>query len=286
MAYLGIDAGASATKWSLIDENKEVASGLLPAMDAHLYRESSLVRFEENFTNLLSNTNGFKIDSLILGITGLSDTENINANIRKFFQCRIKTMSDIELAYKAHFKTEQGILLYAGTGSVALTINNDGEVIKIGGWGYLLGDEGAGYWLGREAIRSALVALESRTPIKDGSLAHATLQAIGAKNWDGVKQFVYSKERSEIAQLATLVSELGERNELTAMEISSNAAAHLADLVTRTDVIIGNKSSHIVFTGGVSRSIGISNYLAREFEERFELGSEDIAKSAAELAQL
>lgn len=285
MAFLGIDAGATATKWSLYDDNNEVGAGLLPAMDAHLYRESSLERFHQNFNELKLATEKFKIEGITLGITGLSDISIIKHEISRFFQCEITVMSDIELAYRANFNDSQGILLYAGTGSVSLTINTFGEFIKVGGWGYLLGDEGAGYWIGREAIRSALFAIERGKPIQKDSLNQTILNNIGANDWDGVKQFVYGKERFEVAQLARIVLQMCELGDSTAREISDNAGAHLSDLVARTDLAIGNKNSMIVFTGGVSKSKYISEYLIKEFEGRLKIGDVDIAKAAAKLTQ-
>lgn len=285
MANLGIDAGATATKWSLVDSQVEVASGLLPAMDAHLYRESSVERFKENFAKLKEETSNHKIEQITLGVTGLSDVNIVSDQIKLHFNCKLNIFSDIELAYRVNFKREQGILLYAGTGSVALSIDQNNRVIKVGGWGYLLGDEGAGYWIGREAIRYALFALESGKDLKSGNLEKSVLSAIGARNWDGIKQFVYGNERSEISQLAALVSKLSDAGNPEAKEISENAGAHLADMVLRMDSVIGNSNSRIVFTGGVSNSRSITNYLEKEFENRFSISRENIAKLAAEISQ-
>lgn len=49
-----------------------------------------------------------------------------------------------------------GIAVIAGTGSVAWGVAEDGREARSGGWGYLLGDEGSGYWVAREAARRAL----------------------------------------------------------------------------------------------------------------------------------
>ena len=51
---------------------------------------------------------------------------------------------------------QDGIALISGTGSVAWGRTPDGRTARAGGWGYLLGDEGSGYWVGRQAVRHAL----------------------------------------------------------------------------------------------------------------------------------
>lgn len=283
MAVLGIDAGASATKWSLSEDGKEVNFGVLPAMDAHLYRESSLVRFKENLSRLKNLTQDFNVERIVLGITGLSDINLLEEESKKLFDVPIRILSDIELAYRVNFNDKPGILLYAGTGSVCLSVNDENKIMKIGGWGYLLGDEGAGYWIGREAIRHTLFKLESNNPIESKSLEYEILRAMDSRDWDGIKQFVYSKERSEIAQLANIVSEYAMQGDRSASEISDNAGAHLVDLVNRMELLLGNKSYQVVFTGGISNSPKIVNYIKSELQNRFELGGANIAKLAAEL---
>lgn len=284
MANLGIDAGATATKWSLVESSIEVSSGTLPAMDAHLYRESSKIRFVENFTKLKSEVT-LPIENIVLGITGLSEKKYIKDEINKYFNSKVQILSDIELAYRANFINESGILLYAGTGSVAISIDPNSQEIKVGGWGYLLGDEGAGYWIGREVIRHALFSLE-KGDLQANGIESAALTEIGAEDWNSVKQFVYSKERSDIAKLANLVSQYADQGDKKAIEILENAAGYLADLVNRIDDKLDNKMTKIIFAGGVSKSKKVSEYLSHEFEGRFACGKADIARSAAELAAL
>ena len=48
---------------------------------------------------------------------------------------------------------EPGVVIIAGTGSIAYGHNGQGQAARAGGWGYVLGDEGSGYWIGRHALR-------------------------------------------------------------------------------------------------------------------------------------
>src|SRR6185437_10120998 len=74
-----------------------------------------------------------------------------------------------------------GIALIAGTGSIAFGRAADGRTKRCGGWGYLLGDEGSGYSVGRSALWLTLREMESDVPVQAGSLSEMVLGALQAK---------------------------------------------------------------------------------------------------------
>ena len=139
MGYLGIDAGASATQWVLINDNGLVKSGVQEAMDGHLYRQTSVERMKKVLSGIAQEISGNKVSSVYMGITGVMHDGSIEKEIDGVFNCQATVVSDIELAYRANFLAGEGILLYAGTGSVTYAIDQSGQVHQIGGWGYLLG---------------------------------------------------------------------------------------------------------------------------------------------------
>jgi N-acetylglucosamine kinase-like BadF-type ATPase len=285
MHYLGIDAGASATQWALINENGLVASGVQEAMDGHLYRQASVDRMKKVLSEIAQEISGIKVSSVYMGITGVMHDGSIENEIDGVFNCRSTVVSDIELAYRANFSAGEGILLYAGTGSVSYAIDQRGEVHKIGGWGYLLGDEGAGYWIGKEAIRLALFQLESKKTILEGSLSHQVLNAMQANDWETVKTFVYAKDRSEIAALSRIVDSAATSGDADAVSILNKAASHLAELVDRIDKNLERKSLPVKFTGGISGSKSLYSELEKLLRMRVSISKVDIAFRAAELAR-
>ena len=284
MYFLGIDAGASATKWSLIDENGIVAAGTQEAMDGHLYRDASKIRMDSVLNEISQEISGKKVDRIYMGITGVVHDGSIEKYLEKYFMAPSIVVSDIELAYRANFVQGNGILLYAGTGSVAYAIDEKGEIHQIGGWGYLLGDEGAGYWIGREAIRQALHLIESKEIASPGSLVDLILKEINANDWNSVKSFVYSNDRSAIAALSKVVDQAALKGDKSAIEILNRAAGHLADLVERADQNLLKKSLPIKFTGGISSSVSLYRELEKFLKERVSISTVDIALRAAELA--
>jgi N-acetylglucosamine kinase-like BadF-type ATPase len=285
MNSLGIDAGATATKWALINDSGVIAQGVAAAMDGHLYRPASKSRMQSVLGGILKEIGDAKVSSVYMGITGVTHDGSIENEINSVFNCSSTVVSDIELAFRANFSDGDGILLYAGTGSVAFAIDENLKRHQIGGWGYLLGDEGAGYWIGKESIRSALFVIENKQSVKPGSLVDQILSQINAKDWEGVKAFVYSQDRSAIAALSKIVNSCVEQGDQDAILILEKAAGHLAELVNRIDKQLLRKTLPVIFTGGISSS----KYLYKELEKflrmRVSISSIDIALRAAELAR-
>ena len=285
MHYLGIDAGASATQWALINQSGVVISGVEAAMDGHIYRAASKERMNEVTDRIADQVKGFTVNGVYLGITGVLTDGSIEQLLKEKFDADATVVSDIELAYRANFSEGQGILLYAGTGSVAYAIDTNSGVHKIGGWGYLLGDEGAGYWIGREAIRQTLFTLESHDVINDGGLTQLILNNMDATDWDSIKEFVYSQERSAIAALSRTVDMAANNGDTTAISILIAAAEHLVDLVHRVDAILRGSLLPVKFAGGISSSAVITSELEKSLGNRVSRSTVDIAVRAAELAR-
>ncbi len=285
MNYLGIDAGASATKWSLIDGDGLVLSGVQDAMDGHLYRESSQMRMQRVLNEIHQKIGKLDVVFTYIGITGVVLDGSIEREIASIFHSKSKVISDIELAYRANFSKGEGILLYAGTGSVAFAINERNEPYQIGGWGYLLGDEGAGYWIGKEAIRHTLLEIESKKDSKKSLLADAVSRELNAYDWDGIKTYVYSQERSAIAALSQIVDVCANAGDNSAIKILNNAARHLIELVIRMEDSLSCDSLPIKFTGGISGSKLLYYELQKFFKIRISISEVDIASRAAKLSK-
>ena len=149
----------------------------------------------------------------------------------------------------------------------------------------MIGDEGGGYWIGREAIRNVLFGIESKASIGNGSLASLIMKEIKASDWNSVKAFVYSQERSAIAALSRIVNMAAESGVKNAFDILRKAAGNLAELVHRTDNNLIEKSLPVKFTGGISSSTLLYRELERVLPMRVAVSTVDIAQRAAELAR-
>lgn len=132
-----------------------------------------------------------------------------------------------------------GVALISGTGSSAFARAADGRTARCGGWGYLLGDEGSGFAIGRAALQFALRGLETGTA--PTPLERTVLESLGAHAVSAVTQAVYHNAdvRATIARVAPLVTAAADQNDPQACLILETAAHDLAGLVRRAAKLAG-----------------------------------------------
>jgi glucosamine kinase len=205
--------------------------------------------------------------------------------------CRIDVVSDAEVAFASATSSPEGTVIIGGTGSVAARIVGRRKESWRGGWGWLLGDEGSAYWIGRQAVRSTLSVLQSTSAL--GPLGQAVLtEAIGDFTDDTAgRRLALSKlitaANSEapirLARFASLVSELALADP-TAADIVAEAAGLLAEQAHRTRV--PGETTPVVLAGSV---IGPASPVGLALRERLAgevLFAPDGAVGAAWLAAL
>src|SRR5690606_29898485 len=103
----------------------------------------------------------------------------------------VTVLGDVVTAYLSAFEPGAGVLVYAGTGSVAVHVAGDGAIVRAGGHGYLIDDAGGGYWIGREALKRLLRAADAIGAPPTGRLASAVFAALGGSDWPTVRDAVY-----------------------------------------------------------------------------------------------
>lgn len=165
-------------------------------------------------------TPGFRMRTAI-GL-GLSGAEN-PAWVREFLAlapdwAALRLLSDGETALLGAHAGHPGALVSVGTGCVGTAHHPDGQRTVIGGWGWQLGDEAGGAWLGRGAMRHTQHAIDGRE--RSGPLAHAVSQRCGTHR-HALLDWCASAGQVQFAELAPLVFEL---------EASDPAAAQLIGL--------------------------------------------------------
>jgi N-acetylglucosamine kinase-like BadF-type ATPase len=161
----------------------------------------------------------------------------------------------------------EGIVLIAGTGSVAFGQAADGREARAGGRGHLASDEGSGYWVGLEGIRAAFRADDGRT---GSTLLHELVPArFGTDRLDIVQSILYTGEedRALIADVARDVAEAAAQGDRVAHGILHHAALHLANLVAAVYRAIWSDETVPCF--GQGGMFG-SRYLVEQLDEWLE----------------
>jgi N-acetylglucosamine kinase-like BadF-type ATPase len=123
-----------------------------------------------------------------------------------------------------------GVIVIAGTGSVAYGVNALGHEARSGGWAYLMGDEGSGYDIGRQALIAAARAEDGRGP--DTLLLPGVISFYNQKTlWDVRMQiYAHSIDRPQIAQLSRLVFKAAGQDDAAALAILDHAGRDLAEI--------------------------------------------------------
>jgi glucosamine kinase len=133
--------------------------------------------------------------------------------------------ADAAMAMEDAFGEGPGILLIAGTGSVAFGRSPTGVFARCGGWGATCGDEGSGYWLGRRALSAVTAAADGREP--DTALTGAVLTAVQANDVDDLIGWAAAADVAQIASLASSVLQTAAGGDLRAGTLVMLAAEEL-----------------------------------------------------------
>jgi N-acetylglucosamine kinase len=162
------------------------------------------------------------------------------------------------LAAGLHKTNGWGVVMLSGTGSFCKGRNSRGEEKHVGGWGPLVGDEGSGYDIAREAIAAAVRAHESRGPVT--RLGDMILASLELDSFADLKKRLYRPpiKRHVVAGLAPLVFEAAEAGDAVAGEILDDCARRLRLLATPVlEGLFGaDERFPIVLSGGVLRRAG------------------------------
>ena len=173
-------------------------------------------------------------DHVTLGLPGYAEVARLDAAFQAVVAAQlpgtVTLMNDVVLAYHGAFPTGGGVLVLAGTGSMAIAEGPAG-LVRVGGWGDTIGDEGSANWIGRAALAAACQMLDGRRAAT--GFAPALMAVIGVSDHDGAFALLdwvaaMDHARSAIAGIARAVDALAEAGDATATAVLRQAADELA----------------------------------------------------------
>jgi hypothetical protein len=204
---IGIDGGGTKTKGVLYQDNRQIdeINGEMgnPIVNFEL-AVSNVVQIIEQ---LLSNNHlqYSDINCISIGMAGASTIiDKLTLAFNEKISCRFVVDSDLKMSHIATFKNNDGNLFIAGTGSSLLS-RKDGEFIQKGGWGHILGDEGSGYWIGKQILKTYIDYLDFAESPLDFCELVPTLEELFPDR-STIVQTVYSKPKTEVAKLSSFCS--------------------------------------------------------------------------------
>lgn len=165
----------------------------------------------------------------LAGAGGSSERDAVRAMLMRSGLAEAVTVtSDAEVAMADAFGTGPGVLVIAGTGSIAWGRTAAGEAVRVGGRGALLDDSGSGYALGLGALRAAVLAADGRRG--PTLLTKAVLRATGCDDVDTLVSWSAAADKRTIAALATVLLQCAERGDPAAFELRQDAVTAIVGL--------------------------------------------------------
>ena len=211
---LGIDAGGTETRWALArSDGTIVAAGEAPGMSAVMMNTTEgRQRIRDTMAAVAKGVLAVgRPTRMEAGVTGLPESDAaLQTLLAEPFDLELAAVtveSDIAFAYLGQFRPGEGYVVYAGTGSVAAYIDENGTLHRAGGRGAILDDGGGGFWIAREALRH-IWRREDEAPgsWESSPMARAVFEHAGGSDWAYSRQFIYGQERGEVGKLALAVA--------------------------------------------------------------------------------
>jgi len=213
----------------------------------------------------LTKNQALRVSCVVLGLAGL-DTKNDQTVLTLIVHTaltaahiladKVYLCNDAMLTLKGSVGQNNGVLLTAGTGSIACGITNKGLEVRVGGWGYRVGDEGSGYSIGKAAITHILKVYDGRE--KASRISTAILNEMSFANEDQLVNWMYGPQFSvaEIAALTPIIVRLAEEGDDQGIKIIQFACQELSEMaltvINKLD-LVSTKFS-FVLTGGVLKN--------------------------------
>jgi N-acetylglucosamine kinase-like BadF-type ATPase len=262
MYVLGIDAGGTKTVCLLANERGDVvaqARGGGANLQAH--GELEVEKVLHRVMDTAIGDRDVRPAAICLGIAGVDrpqDAEAIRGIMRRIgSKARALVVNDALIALVAGAGDRAGIVIIAGTGSIAYGRDDEGRAARAGGWGYLLGDEGSGFWIGRRALSAIVRAADGRGPatdLTDRVMARLRL----ARPSDLIRETYYRDlKRGAIAGLADVVEEARAAGDAVASDILAQAARELAAAATSVVNRLGMRGDVFptILAGGIFKAV-------------------------------
>jgi N-acetylglucosamine kinase-like BadF-type ATPase len=227
--FVGIDAGGSGTRAALATVDGALQAVGFGGPSNSLTGEAGRRRLEEALHAALApvaqrvGTGKCVVHGGVRSLSVPGKEEAFRAAVRQILPgAEVRVSNDARIALCGALGGSEGVAVLAGTGSIAMARAADGREARAGGLGYLLGDEGSAFWLGREAVRAALSG--AQCPLRD--------RLTRAAGTDDLLGWVYAPGTpvQRLAELAPLVAEAAVAGDALATTLLRRAGEELAAL--------------------------------------------------------
>jgi N-acetylglucosamine kinase-like BadF-type ATPase len=266
--FLGVDGGQTSTIAVIGDGEGRIAGWATAGSCNHVSATEGRAKFLRVIGECVSQAaaragigNGGppKFRAACFGMSGGPD-DKAGLLAELIVADRLVVTHDAKIAWAGATEGEPGVIVIAGTGSIAYGENAQGESARAGGWGHVYGDEGGGFDIARQALRATLREYEGWGPRT--ALTPALMELTGAANANDALHRFYTVDwpKARVAELAMTVDRIAGEGDPVAADILRHAAQHLALLAASVRRQLWNEETtglppvRISWVGGAFRS--------------------------------
>lgn len=271
---IGIDAGGTKTVGLLADEQGRVlAESRGGGANLQTHGELEVEKVLDGILEGLDPTRR-NVAAVCLGIAGVDrpqDEQVIRGILRRLgHRETARVVNDAAIALAAGSPDRTGIVVLAGTGSIAYGCDRGGRTVRAGGYGFLLADEGSAYWFGHQALRLVVRACDGRGP--ETLLRPLLFDALEVTTVADLVPRVYERglPKHRIAALAGNVQKASDAGDALAAELIQRGAQELA-LAARAvarQLDFGGTPYAVVVAGGAFKACpGMLEHLDRALDQ-------------------
>ncbi len=257
MAYfLGIDGGGTKTACAVGDEQRVLARAEASGSNVVRVGEKSAREALRHAVRETCDRAGIQPKNVARAVAGISGAarreiaETVRGCISELVSGRVDVVGDMVIALQAAFGDGPGIIVIAGTGSIAYARNEKGETSRAGGWGWAISDEGSAHWIGREAVRAVF---------HSGDLGVSTVlnnRVLQAWKLASLDQLVVASNALPVPDFASLLAQVvaaANEGDAVAARILHNASLELARLARTVAgrVLAPESVVQVAMAGGV-----------------------------------
>jgi N-acetylglucosamine kinase len=259
---LGIDAGGTKTVCLLADQHGTVlASARGPGANLQAMGELEVEKVLHEVMESALAMRPVPIAAICVGIAGVDrpDDSAIMRGIMRRIGQKVPTLivNDALVALTAGAGDGPGIVVICGTGSICYGRDELGRAARSGGWGYILGDEGSGYWLGRRVLTAVVRHSDGRGPAT--SLTGRVLAHFGVGSVQDLVQEIHLRDprRRRIASLGEVVQHAVEEGDVVARAIADEGAEEMVVAAASVAEQLGLRGAifPFVLTGSIFRVV-------------------------------
>jgi N-acetylglucosamine kinase-like BadF-type ATPase len=230
---IGADVGGTKTAVAVVQGDTVVARADGPGAALRPGRTlQSAATIADVVRRALAAIGQLRGDVLVVGAAGAgrrAERDELARALRgEALAERVLVTTDIEIALIAAFGDGRGIVVSAGTGSVAVGRDPSGALHRMGGYGWQMGDEGSGYAIGRAALGAVSRARDGRSP--ETPLQQRLLAVTRSSDFDELVRWAATASPAEVAALAPPVLEVAAAGDVVARGIADYAARELSQL--------------------------------------------------------